>query len=449
MARLTIIIMMGTATINWIAWNDTKASNEARKVLQAIMDFYKLDSSLGKYLQEHCNHLVSEPTGDTGITSNEISKESLLKHPKSIRLTDTFTPSLFPNSAGVYSVTKLVTGSQYIGSAINFRNRWELHYQDMKGINPYPLHKDILSYGISNFLWTPIKECTNHVQEYSNMELEQSLDVKAVLALQILTQYQCRLFEQAIMSVIKPKLNGNHTVVFSFQWDPNAEPLDLRGDRSIVAIEKDTGSSTNFSSIRQAAKILDMDQRSIKGILNYPDYYRTSRNNGKAYSFEDQSLPMCDGSPHYNEHLPFFEGIDHSVIPHGEVWGYDTNFNKVGTYSGQRNAGKQCSISQASVKRGLNRKFVNCLIEGKRTLVIFMSNRESAVLVPVSVIATDIKEGISYRYSSIESMQKSLGMPKGGYMKSFYLNSGKVYKKRWVFATPDKYIGSVPVDLPV
>jgi hypothetical protein len=81
--------------------------------------------------------------------------------------------------------------------------------------------------------------------------------------------------------------------------------------------------------------------------------------------------------------------------------------------------------------------------------VIFMSNRESAVLVPVSVIATDIKEGISYRYSSIESMQKSLGMPKGGYMKSFYLNSGKVYKKRWVFATPDKYIGSVPVDLPV
>lgn len=56
-------------------------------------------------------------------------------------------------------------------------------------------------------------------------------------------------------------------------------------------------------------------------------------------------------------------------------------------------------------------------------MLLFLSNREGPnVLASIAVIATDITTGVSYRHSSVEKLQKSLGMPKGGYMKKAYLD---------------------------
>lgn len=98
---------------------------------------------------------------------------------------------------------------------------------------------------------------------------------------------------------MNPSLNGSNNVVFSFLWKMDAEQLDIRGNRSIIVIEKETGVKTEFNSIRGTAKVLGM-------ILNYGGY--ASPKDGKLYSFVDPSLPMREGSPD----KPFFDEIDTS-----------------------------------------------------------------------------------------------------------------------------------------
>lgn len=199
----------------------------------------------------------------------------------------------------------------------------------MNGIKPSFFHSQLTSNGLDKFYWSVVKDNTNYVHHFSWTNPDYVNEAKDLRALQIFTQYECRLLEQSVITATIPEMNGTQDVVFSFKWDPSQEPTDIFGSRPIVAIEKETGIKTYYPGIRSVAKVLDMDQRSIKGILNHEGYCRTSGATGKLYSFIDESLPMREGSPHINAHLPTVESIDYSVIPDGYVWAYDVDFNKV------------------------------------------------------------------------------------------------------------------------
>lgn len=150
-------------------------------------------------------------------------------------------------------------------------------------------------------------KCTNY-----------KLDASTFKAFQILTQYDCRLYEQSIMSVVKPTLNSKQEVIFSFKWDPQVSSTDILGSRPIIAIQKDSDNTYVFDSIRQAAKALDIDTRSIKGVLNIENAYRGSRSSGELFSFIEENKPMRADN-RYNQNTPIIEGIDYNGIPNGSV----------------------------------------------------------------------------------------------------------------------------------
>lgn len=243
----------------YIPWDDTIHSKEARIVLQKIFNHYSDDSLVGNYIKDNCSHLLQEPKGHTGIKLEDIKPTRLVNLGESIQLANEFIPSNFPSSSGIYSVSNPVTCDQYIGSALNFRSRWESHYRDSVTSRASPLHKRLMTQGYDTFNWAVVKSITNYAANFLRSGVGTRLSYKDFRALQILSQYEHRLFEQAIITAVKPALNGSLIVIFSFKWDPNAEHT-LRGDRPILAIEKDGGEVLEFSSIRNAMKVLDMDQ---------------------------------------------------------------------------------------------------------------------------------------------------------------------------------------------
>lgn len=63
---------------------------------------------------------------------------------------------------GIYKITNLINGHQYIGQSINIGRRWKEHRcTAASGLyNEYPLYRAILKYGIENFEFSVIEECS-------------------------------------------------------------------------------------------------------------------------------------------------------------------------------------------------------------------------------------------------------------------------------------------------
>lgn len=100
------------------------------------------------------------------------------------------------------------------------------------------------------------------------------------------------------------------------------------------------------------------------------------------------------------------------------------------------------------MSRNVNRVYTACKYLGVAVSLMFITNRQPVGMAPIEIFAKDIVENVTYRFPSIEQMQLKLGMPKGGYMKKVYLNTGKSYKGKWLFYSPDKYTDDTPKVMP-
>lgn len=68
---------------------------------------------------------------------------------------------------GIYKITNIQTNKAYIGQAINLNRRWTDHkarayYQDSGEYNS-PLHQSIRKYGLENFTFEILEECTTDI----------------------------------------------------------------------------------------------------------------------------------------------------------------------------------------------------------------------------------------------------------------------------------------------
>lgn len=117
--------------------------------------------------------------------------------------------------------------------------------------------------------------------------------------------------------------------------------------------------------------------------------------------------------------------------------------NKFAEFSSHEKAAKECGVSTTSVKRGLNRVIVKCVYKSV-FLKLYFLHKKVVPIVALPILARNVNTSISYKYPSINQILARLGIPVGGYIKGFYLNTGKVYKKQWLFATLDKYNGTTP-----
>lgn len=160
---------------------------------------------------------------------------SLASKGESHTIMNKFVPSIFSNDAGVYCVFSTENKDCYIGSATNFRARWEQHYQDMFDNKPSPMHKALLSNNHNNYTFSTMKTTCNYITDFINKHHNYNLDAPSFRALQIMTQYECRLLVQSLITAINPNLNGSPDVIFSFKFDPENLIDNSKGSRAIIA----------------------------------------------------------------------------------------------------------------------------------------------------------------------------------------------------------------------
>lgn len=213
---------------------------------------------------------------------------------------------------------------------------------------------------------------------------------------------------------------------------------DALNSRPIFAISQDTGVSIKFSSIRQAAKVLDLDPRSIKNVLNVENRHKGSPSTGEMYRFYDPELPDNQIDKGTNKHRPYIEGIDRESIPDGHIWAFDKDLNKVAEFASGRYAAEGCGVTETTVSRNLNRVFTKCVFLGQVISLLLANNLKDSRVKAIPITVKDLQENTTSHFSSQEEVKRVLQLPKGGYLKS-YINTGKVYKKRYIFNTTETH----------
>lgn len=69
---------------------------------------------------------------------------------------------------GIYKITNKITGKAYIGQSNNIKRRWQEHKTNIKQ-KQYPLYVDMNKYGIDNFIFEVLEECT--IDELNEKEI--------------------------------------------------------------------------------------------------------------------------------------------------------------------------------------------------------------------------------------------------------------------------------------
>ena len=441
---------IGNSNNKYIEWVDTKGMKSCRKVLRSMFDHFPVDHPLNKFISGNLNHTFVEPTGHTSILYSDVMADALNSKTSTFTLNSTFTPSQFTNSSGVYIVYNPDGSESYVGSATDFCKRWANHYNGMYKDTQLKVHKYMLENGPTSLNWSCVIETPDYLKqfykEYGTSVSAQDYQVQHVL--RTFTQYVARSYEQAIISAIEPSLNSNQEVIFTSKWDPDVIPTDNLGSKAIKALGKVSGEEYHFNSLKQASSILDINTRSINNLLNYPNHTLFSSSLGESFSFMDLSGNINEGSPHVsNTSLPF-PGVDHSIIPMGEVWALDQNLNRVATFNSSSEASDICGVSKKTVLHNINRIYTKCTVGGTAMLLLFVRNFATPVKSGYPVIVVDTINNIAYYYTTLISAMRALDVPasfRTTNIRSRYIDTGKLLRKRWALFLDSDYEGtSVP-----
>lgn len=187
------------------------------------------------------------------------------------------------------------TGLFYIGSAINLLTRLNAHFNVSTKRAITTLYRAAVPLGWSNFTWSLLVNTTNYMFEYANSVSISITDEEAYI-LRSFTQFEARIFEQALLSYHFPLLNGGHTIVFPFMgWQTGYTDGNTDGV-AITATSVNTGEVYRFSSINQAAVMLGLSRASVARYLNLIGRYVHSPVIGDVYVV-DPNRSMEDRVP--------------------------------------------------------------------------------------------------------------------------------------------------------
>lgn len=203
------------------------------------------NSSSKLFLIDNCNSFLG-PTlksykDDTGLATDTINKLDIVND-KNIPFLTTNTNKIlgykYSGQSGIYIILNTKTGDMYIGSSIHFYNRFTLHLQGFRNSN-----NDFTSIlynskdsQLKDFKVKVIINFPNYYVKYlDGLEVKKNISTaEAELAEQAkrkifkedpalkyifdaFTQYQIRIYEQALISYYKPNLNDfSRPVTFQF-----------------------------------------------------------------------------------------------------------------------------------------------------------------------------------------------------------------------------------------
>jgi hypothetical protein len=181
---------------------------------------------------------------------------------------NTWKPNISKNT-GVYLFTHTLTGKQYIGSAMNFLDRMQLHRQQVR----HPLskfHKFVSENTWNNFTFGIVYETTNYLTEFKYKYPKYNLSVGEMIILSHLTHLEARVLEQSLIIEFHPKLNLlNKDVMFSYYtWDSSTLDLayNLKNSHSKTVeiwLEDTKEILTTYLSIQKTAESLGVSREFI------------------------------------------------------------------------------------------------------------------------------------------------------------------------------------------
>lgn len=344
--------------------------------------------------------------------------------------------SSLQGKTGVYTIHSMPSGKFAIGSTTDFAARFQNHYSDSMD----PKLANRLLYmevnkvgGWDKLLWEPTVLTPNYYLDFIKDNLNYASDYKVFRVLQTYTQYEARIYEQALQAFCKPELNGPGDITFNNAWDPDDVRPSKLGERPFIAITE-SGRTIEFLSMNSATDILGTSRKTISTVANYPDSYVECPALGEKCRFLEPHLPMKSGNPYISPYMrPNLDGIDYNQLPLDRVFAFTESFELHSDYANSSEAAIQCGFGDKyyQISRNINNRIVACTIAGVTIRLLFAQN-------PLSkgsrkpVLCLDTTTNTSTPYASVNDCAKAIGpVDSSGLIKN-YIRPGKLYQGKYL-----------------
>lgn len=152
----------------------------------------------------------------------------------------------FKNQSGIYLIHNLVNGTQYVGSASNFKKRFYVYYSPGQLMDNRYISRSILKYGHDNFSVVVIEIVTANKDDFKKILLER---------------------EQYFIDTLKPKLNVSPTAGSNLGFNHSEETKQLLSSlRMGTKLSEET--KTILSKLRMGTKLSEETKTTLSKLFS-------------------------------------------------------------------------------------------------------------------------------------------------------------------------------------
>lgn len=451
-----------------IKWDETQNIKDGIQVLRTMYESLPDSDSVKTYLKNNCFHLLSI-TGTTGIVAHKDKFVSTEYTSYKVNSKDKKAhPSLYSSKSGCYMFECLDTGSQYIGSAICLYTRYKAHMvnsirPERGGNNAFYL--SVRELGWERFIWKPIFITTNHISNYLQQNPESELGLDSLFILRSFTQFEARIYEQALLTYYKPKLNSGYTVVFSFGNWKEGDVINTDSSIPLIVEASNREFRMKYSSKNRAAVSLGIPKTTLDRFVNLENYPVYSPVLDMDVYLIDSSKPLSQNSPnHRNSYLlsPITD-VDLSALEKGKL--IALCLDKKTVYGVYDNTSRAAMILDGKSDSKYISRYINLerpvKVGPDQDPVYFVMNPEwktdvkGRIGARVSerkksskskpIVLVDVKNNSALLFDTVTDMSSYLGLKtvtSTAFVKR-YMNPTKLYKKQYEFYYEVDFTGKI------
>jgi len=261
------------------------------------------------------------------------------------------------------------------------------------------------------------------------------------------TQFEARIYEQALLTYYRPLLNISSTIVFQFMnWKPGYVEGFSKGVPVTVTSE-DTGEVYTFTSILQTANFLRVSPSTIRRYLNVINSPVLSPILGYRYVV-DQDRPIKDHIEYQSDAncSDPIKGIDIDSLEPGKLYAY--RVDKVTLFGTYKTPGEAAKVLDNKSENKYIRRYINLdsivLVGPDQTPVYFVMNptykddmtkraaNRSVIVQSPKYLLEDTMLGTTTQYRTYKDILSHTGSTATPESIKRYVNSGKMIHNRYL-----------------
>jgi hypothetical protein len=424
------------------------------------MDFLPDSSKVKIYLLEKCSHLLEPLKGNTGIyikldmpTIESKVDLGVLEGMKQV--------SKYSGIGGVYLFSHKESNDFYIGSTIDFYTRFKTHQTNSikpnRGGNSkfYKYFRENGSW--SSFNWFIIKSTPNHIFNFVQINPSVTLDHNEFRILLYFTQFEARIYEQALLSYYSPSLNSSTSVTFGFvNWQPELN-INNKYKVTIEVYDKFNHLINSFPSKRLATKELGLGLTTINQYLNKKFLIESPKLEMDIY-IVDPSKPLSNKPLEYFDYteLPTITDVDLFNLPQNRLVALLSD--KITVFGTYHNAPEAALLLDNKKESKYIGRYINKerLVKAGDKLLYFVMHPDykdnlSLRRKPLSarntnsIVLVDMIENTALKFPTIKNLLLYLGhkSSKATAFVKRYMDPPKLYKNRYLFVYEKDYKGII------